>query len=423
MKRIVPGSMLQHSLSFIVLYLLIAQLGFAQDCKTLAANKPSTLVRGTDAIASSTGKMSSVEMAKMKPHLAKAENWTKKILANFTGAKLLYYNDFYPPYLPDSVNTDNMFVTTGIKSHYSSKMMLFAYYCYDNSSTIHTEAESGSTVNVQFNNVFAFGFTSDAGVYTINGKKAFKTIQKKHSEGRIDFYELRAQNNATAKMFTANDYIILRNSDEPLFIPVTRKESLQQMLKDVEAFGSKDTKLMTQIYTQNAKQFEQEMKAYKLDKNYTPEKEAKRRKWFEEDQEKLKKTINKASPDAEAAKAVILQYLKQTDEWLNRGVKDFYSFSTYTASGVTQYIENMDKSFLNGEEETHQMIVSINPAYFNKTLSPDVPQVIMVHLRNGTYAHMEKVAALVKQPGALAPLEAILNPGKSAKIEAGGSVK
>ena len=41
-------------------------------------------------------------------------------------------------------------------------------------------------------------------------------------------------------------------------------------------------------------------------------------------------------------------------------------------------------------------------------------QVIMVQLRNGTYPHMEKVAALVKKPGALAPLEAMLNPGKSA---------
>jgi hypothetical protein len=31
----------------------------------------------------------------------------------------------------------------------------------------------------------------------------------------------------------------------------------------------------------------------------------------------------------------------------------------------------------------------------------------MLHLRNGTYAHMEKVTALVKQPGALAALAAI----------------
>ena len=128
MKRIVHGSVLKHSLSVIVLYLLLVQLGFTQDCKTQAANKPSALVRGTDAIATGTGKMNATEMVKMKPHLAKAENWTKKILTDFTGATLLYYNNFFPRYLPDAEHTDNMFVAAGTKGHYDAKMMFFAYY-------------------------------------------------------------------------------------------------------------------------------------------------------------------------------------------------------------------------------------------------------------------------------------------------------
>ena len=154
------------------------------------------------------------------------------------------------------------------------------------------------------------------------------------------------------------------------------------------------------------------MKAYKLDKNYTPEKEAKRRKWFEEDQEKLKLIISKTNPDTDASKKVILQYLQKPNEWLNRSFKNFYSFSTYTAEGVRQFLENWDRSFLNGEEETQHEIVSINPAYFNNKLGVDMPQLIVVHLKNSNYAHMVKVAGLIKQPGALAPLEAILNPGK-----------
>jgi len=395
----------------VFLCLLIAPVSFSQDCKTQAANKASTLERGADAIATGTGKMNSTEMAKMKPHLAKAENWTKKMLTNFTGAKLLYYNNFFPEYLPDAENTDNMFVAAGIKGHYNSKMMFFAYYCYDNSNTVHTEAESGSTVTVNFNNVFAFGFTDDAGIYKVNGRSAFKIIKKNRTEGRIDFYELRTQHNATVKMFTANDYIILRNSDKPVFISVTRKEYLQQMLKDADNAGTSDAKLLNETYTRNVKLFEAEMKVYKeMDKSYTPEKEAKRRKWFEEDQEKLKRTISKASPDAEAAKAAILQYLKKSAEWLNRTVKAFYPYSTYSDVNVIDYLQNLDRSYSNGEEETGQEIVTINPEYFNKTLSPDVPQVIMVHLRNGTYAHMEKVAALVKKRRALAELEAILMP-------------
>ncbi len=419
MKKIVPRLFVKFSLLFIVFCILVTKSSFAQDCKTQAASKPSTLVRGTDDVSSNTGKMNAAEMAKMKPHLSIAENWAKKILTNFTGAKLLYSNNFFPVYLKDGTTNKNLYEATGIKSYYSAQMRFFAYYCYDNSNTIHTEVESGSTIYVKFNNVFSSGFTESEGVFRVNGKPAFKVIQKKRSEGRIDFYEQRAQNNADAKMYTANDYIILRNSDKPVFVAVTRKEYLEQMLKDAEAFGDKNTKQMTENLTQNAKQFEAEMKVYKeMDKNYTPEKEAKRRKWFEEDQEKFKKTISKINPDADAAKATMLQYLQKPQDWLNKTVKRFYDNSTYTAQNIHSFFENLDKIRRNGvgeiQEETAEEIVTINPAYFNKTLSSDIPQLIMVELRNGTYAHMVKVAALVKQPGALAPLEAILNPGKSA---------
>ncbi|MES1181689.1 MAG: hypothetical protein ABUL44_02740, partial [Flavobacterium sp.] len=297
--------------------------------------------------------------------------------------------------------------------------MFFAYYCYDNSNTIHTEAESGSNIQVTFNNVFASGLISDAGVYTINGKQAFRIIQKKRSEGRIDFYEQRAQNNANAKMYTANDYIILRNGDKPVFIAVTRKEYLEQMLKDVDVSATSNAKFFNDAYESNKKMFELEMKVYKeQDKSYTPEKEAKRRKWFEEDQEKLKTSSSKISPDGVAAKKMILQYLKKPQEWLNKTVNRFYDNSTYTAAGITGFFENIDKIRMNGvgeiEEETAEEIVSLNPAYFNSNLGADVPQLIVVHLQNGTYAHMQKFGALVKQTGALAALEAMLNPGKLA---------
>lgn len=403
-------------LSFILL-ILCAQANYAQNCKTLAANKPSDLVRGADAYQSPNGKINTTEINKIKPHFAKAENWTKKILTNFTGAKLLYYNSFFPDYLNDGSTHKDFNAATGLKTYFDTRMMFFAYYCYDNSNTIQTEGESGAGVNVYFNNFFTFKFTSYVGVYTINGKPAFNIIQKKRSEGRIDFYEKREQNNTTAKMYTTHDFIILRNSDKTVFIPVTRKEYLQQMLIDAETFGLKDTKFMSDAYNQNAKQFEAEIKVYKeMDKTYTAEKEAKRRKWFEEDQEKLKSNMSKGMPNSGAAKVVLLQYLKKPADWLNRGFKNFYSNSTYTAESVKQLVENWDKSYPNGEEETLEEIVTVNPAYYNKTLGSDVPQLIMVHLRNNGYPYMEKVAALVKQPGALAPLEALLN-GKSTPVE------
>ena len=398
----------------ITFLVLLTQAGFAQDCKTQAANKPSTLVTTKNEV-SASGEMSASQIAKRKPHLAKAEKWAKNIVANFTGAAMVYFDDFYPDFIGNGETHKILYQATGIKSFYSFKMQFFAYYCYDDRNTIFTEGESGSTVQVFFNNVFASNFTEDEGVFTINAKPAFKVIQKKRSEGRIDFYEQRVKNNADAKMFTANDFIILRNSDKPVFLPITRKEYLEQMLKDAETANTKDNKSFADSYNLNIKQFEAGMKAYKeKDKTYTPEKEAKRRKWFEEDQEKLRKIISKLSPNADAAKAEIQQYLKKPTEWLSRSFNDFYPFfPNYTAKGVRQYFEGLDKPRLNAvgevEEVTQEEIVSINPAYFNKTLSSDVPQVILVHLRNGTYAHMLKVGSLVKQPTALAPLEAILN--------------
>lgn len=401
--------------------LLTVQLSFAQDCNTQAANKPYISVRGTDDffdLSHYTKKPAKWNANKMKLQLAKAENWIKNRFTGFTGAKSLFYNTYWLDYIVNEGGQGSdvtFYKATGIKSFYSSKMMLFAYYCYDNSNTIHTEEESGSNVEVIFNNVFASGVTTDAGVYTINGKPAFKTIQKKSSKDRIDFYEQRTQDNATSKMFTANDYIILRNSDKPVFITITRKEYLEQMLKDIETFKTNDTKLLTQTYNLNIKQFEEEMRVYKaMDKSYTPEKEAKRKKWFDEDQQKLQKLISKVNPDADASREFIVQYLKKPDEWLSRSFNNFYPYSTYTSNGISQYLESLDKSFLSkGEEETNYEIVSINPAYFNNKLGADVPQLITVHLQNGSYPHMLKVADLVKQPGALAPLEAILNPGKS----------
>jgi len=420
MKKILLQSRVLSLILFSVFNLLIVQLSVAQDCVTEARSRPSQLVTLKDEVVTGSGKMNAMEMAKIKPYLSRAEKWVETLLTGFTGAKLLYYNSYFPKYLSDAETTDPIFITAGIKGFYQSKMMFFEYYCYDNKYPIETEGESGSTVFINFNNVFAFGFTESEGVYTINGKPAFKVLKKKKTEDKIDYYESRSKMNATGKLYTSDDYIILRNSDNPIFIACTRKEYLQQMLKDVDIAENSNSKFTNELYESNKKMFELEMKVFKEnDKSYTAEKEAKRRKWFEEDQEKLKKSISKISPDAIAAKEVILQYLQKPAEWLNRTVKDFYSYG-YSKINVLGFLEKLDKERMKevGEidEKTAQEIVTINPAYFNKSLSSDVPQVIMVYLRNGYYPHMEKVAALVKKPGTLAPIEAMLNPGKSVSL-------
>ena len=396
----------------LVLLILSVQTGNAQDCNTQAANKPSTTVRFQDEIMKpGDGSKLTINLAKINPNLSKAESWVKGLLKNFTGAKLAYSNDYFFDYTGGS--TKDFYNATGIKGFYSAKMRFYAYYCYDNNNKIFTEGESGSFVAVNFNNVFASSLCKNVGVFTINGKYAFQIFEKSRTEGRIDYYEQLAKSNVEDKFPSKHEYIIIRNIDQPVFIPINRKEYLEQMQKDVENYVISDAKSSAEIYTRNIKQFEAEMKVYKeMDKSYTVEKEAKRRKWFEEDQGKLKNSMSKSGPNADAAKAVIIQYLKKPTEWLSRPLKHFHTYNEFNPKGLKAYFEELDVFTLSSEEETRTQVVTLNPAYYNKLLGADVPQLIMLHLPKGSYPHMKKVADLVKQPGALAPLEAILNPGK-----------
>lgn len=415
-KKISANTIILHSL--LIAYLLFANPLLAQDCTTQAGNKASTLARGTDDIDSPTGRMNATEMAKMKPHLAKAEAWMKSKLQNFTGAKLLYSNNFFPDYLGEGTTHPNLFKATGIKSYYSSQMRFFAYYCYDNNNTIYIEGESGSNVMVVFNNFFNLDLTQDAGVYNLNGKPVFRILEKERSEGRMDFYDLRKRMNYNDTIRTSkSEFIIIRNSDKPVFIPVSRKEFLQQMLLDLETYRTKQKALLTEISVAQVKQFEHEITVKKqYDKNYTPEKEAKERKNFLESNnpEKENKDFRKIDDNVNASKEVVGQYLKKPAEWLERGFDYFYPYSEYTAKGLAGYFDKMDVPGESREDLTPSEVVRVNPEYFNKSLSSDIPQLIIVVIRNKTYNHMQKVAKLLSQANDFAPLNAIINPGKTA---------
>jgi hypothetical protein len=196
-------------------------------------------------------------------------------------------------------------------------------------------------VHVNFNNVFAGKLATYVDAFTVNGKPVFLALEKSHIEGRVDFYDLRKRMDYNDTTYTSkSDIIIIRNSDKPVFIPITRKEYLQQMLKDIEIYRAKQKEMFTGNYKNSVKAFEDEMKAYKNDKNYTPEKEAKRRRWFEEDQEKVKKVIDKIDPDVNASKEVIMRYLGKPTEWLGRGLGSFYT-DAYTPNGLVQYLTGL----------------------------------------------------------------------------------
>jgi hypothetical protein len=123
----------------------------------------------------------------------------------------------------------------------------------------------------------------------------------------------------------------------------------------------------------------------------------------------LKTLISKIKPNTDASREVLKQYLQKPADWLGRGFGSFYSDS-YTANGIKAYLERLDIFRESKEDYTRSEVVSINSAYFDKTLSMDVPQLILVTLNKAGYNYMYKLSELIKKPGALQPLEAILHP-------------
>ena len=392
--------------------LLIIQHSIGQDCETNAKNKAEPWDRSPNMYATPQVKPSPGEAAKMKINFDKVDSWVRSVLTGFTGAKVGYSNEYFLDYINGGELIRYFYQATGIKGHYGSTTRFWAYYCQNNK--LYTEGEAGHWIYVNFNNVFFSELAQDIGVYTVNGKMVFRVLEKAHSEGRVDYYDLRKKMNVNDTLYTSkHDIFLIRNSDKPVFITITRKEYLEQMLKDAETYRAKAKELQTRSYEDGAKNFEREMKAYKLDKLYTPEKEAKRRKWFEEDQAMRDKVIKRIDPDVDASLDVINQYLQKPDEWLSRTVRSFYSDS-YTGMAVKHYFEYLDNFKESKEDYTRSEIAYINPDYFNKTLSRDVPQLVIVELVKNGYWFMYKLSDKVKQPDAFAPLMAMLNPGKSA---------
>ena len=388
----------------LIFSLLTVHYCIAQDCETDARRKSEPWKRTEDMHATPQEKPAPGEAAKMTLNFDKMESWIRSLLLDFTGAKVGYSNYHYL-----GLNADqNFYKQTGINGSYSSTTRFWDYYCFANK--VHTNGEAGSFVYININNVFNSDLTNEVGVHSVNGRPVFMVVEKHHTEGRVDFYDLRKMADGRDTLYASkSEFIIIRNSDKPLFIRITRKEYLQQLLKDIEASRSKEKATMTGMYNNNIKAFEAEMKAYKLDKQYTPEKEAKRRKWFEEDQAKLTKVIDKIDGDIDAALAEVNKYLQKPSDVLNRTVKSSY-LTSYTGKNMVKYLEDLDRFYETRQVFTPSEMVYLNPDYFNKTLSRDVPQLIKIDLIKKGYWYMYPLATKVKSPGILTPLIAIVNP-------------
>ncbi len=410
----------------LVLLLIATQTCFGQDCLTVARNKKSEHIRFPDHTDNSGFKPTFTKAA-INPRLVKTESWLKGILNNYTGAELAFSNSIV--FNEYSDHWKQQFEATGIKGFYYSQMRFFGYYCAGNK--LDKEGESGSAIMIKFNN-FSGGCCRQSLIVggsmkrIINGKTIFNIYEKKSEQGRIDFYERMYQLDVRDTLWGSKaDYYIIRNSDKPFFIPLTRKEYLGQLLKDIDSSRASRIGFARQIYdpkneAANKAKFDEELKRIDNSKNYTKEQMAPYRKRFietwETEQQKLDRELNKIVADTKGAKETVLEYMKSPEEWLSRTVKYEYSNSVYTSLGLKSYLVELDNKRYKAEEETATLLVYVNPAYYNKSLSPDVPQMIFVQVGKNNYWHMKRVADQMKQPGVFAPLEALLTPGKSTPV-------
>lgn len=105
----------------------------------------------------------------------------------------------------------------------------------------------------------------------------------------------------------------------------------------------------------------------------------------------------RAETDVAKSKGVLLEYLNRPQEWLAKSFQQFYSYSYYSGREVREYVEKLDVFTYPGEEEIRTCIASINPAYFNKLLSADVPQLIMVDLPKSVILTSKKWLTVLKK--------------------------
>ena len=117
------------------------------------------------------------------------------------------------------------------------------------------------------------------------------------------------------------DYYIIRNSDKPFFIPLTRKEYLGQLLKDIDSSRAFRIATSKQMYdpkneAANKAKYDAELARIDNSKTYTKEQMAPYRKRFietwETEQQKLDKELSKIEADTKGAKETVLEYLKKS---------------------------------------------------------------------------------------------------------------
>ncbi len=388
-------------------------------------------------------RVTNFHQAKMKPHLQSALAWIRGKASSVTGSKLAeYYNLFHPGYPEkEQLYGNYWYAATARISYYNLKVMSRGLQCDDNRLITLI---GPANILIYFNYVREIAKpvqkNDDKGIsipVSINGKPVFEVPEIKRTEGRVDYYEYPGAVPDYVVNYSKWEFIngyIIRNGDQPLFIPFTRKEYLQQYLLEMESFYKKQREMMLKFTIVTSREdIDKELKERIAEiKKFTEqgvwgyskenmEQRIKKAEEFyqnkkEEEASKIKNITKEADDNYTASVQLIKDYLqKKPAAELNNPVA--YKFgdklvnALYEVSNTRRMLNELEAKPGERSWGLNKQLCYINKDYFNNALPPDVPQFIAIEFVNieNVHKHLNAIVANINREYDFSALKMLLN--------------
>lgn len=367
--------------------------------------------------------MKAYNFSAMKPHLNVALNWIKDLSADIKRSKEAKYQFemYYGPGNPEELFTNAWFLATGRNGGFGLRIKLHDVICRPygvatvdgpadilvSFNSFHKFAESLTTIDESGNSI----------PVRINGKPVFLVPSLKQSEKNHDYYEFPGPVPEYVVNFARWEFLdafVIRNSNKPLFIPVTRKEFLENHLVKIEEKYHNEKKVILeniQVVPDEEIEREREVRIAEI-KKFT---EQGAYGYSESNYEHRIKTANEFFNNKKSAEADKIRNLtKELDENYAESVrliKDYLVNSpasvlenpirkvpaTFTdPQSVKRMLENLEDAPDMRMWGQNTEVCFINRDYFDNTLPGHAPQLIVIEFVNNEYVH-ENLKILVKR--------------------------
>lgn len=367
--------------------------------------------------------MKAYNFSKMKPHLNVALNWTKELAADIKRSKEAKYKFemYYGPGSPEELFTNVWYLATGRNGGYTLRIKLHDIFCRSNRmGTVDGPAEiliSFNSLHKLAESITTYDESGTSVPLEINGKPVFLVPELKKSEDNQDFYEFPGPVPEYVVNYGRWEFIdafVIRNSRKPLFIPVTRKEFLENYLTEIDKTYHVEKKfILESMPIKPPEEIEREREARIAEiKKFT---EQGAYGYATSDYEHRIKTANEFFNNKKSEEADKIKNLsKELDENFAESVRLIKEYlmnnppavlgksfrkvpATFTnPQSVKRMLENLDDAPNMRMWGQNTEICFINRDYFDNTLPNDVPQVIVIEFVNNEYLH-ENLKILVKR--------------------------